>query len=262
MGKRLSGICLFGLLLASSPFAWGNNFYYRSPQFTLPQGDIAFMGFYWSPLTIDKKDGAFSAEAPPMPGQNVNVVHSGNFSVGLDTSKMADLFAGPDTAPPTTPEALGFANQAVLEKGTGMGLPITAVNYSVPYQNAVLMHVLNPAKWRYNPQITRYCGNKPYLLIGIIDYCGIFQGPAKIREKENDKPIQYFGKRSILEQDTDIFANKKSLHSVALEFFLISTVDGTTLWQGNVMNTAQSGNNYEDLVRGLTENALKDMAKK
>ena len=262
MGKSLCSVGLLMLALASYQVAWGNSFFSRAPQFNLPQGEIAFMGCYWSPLTILANGGGFSPDAPPDPNSTTNFYHSGNMSVGLDASKLVDLFGGADTPPPTTEAATTETNQVVLEKGSGLGFSVTPVNYSTVYQNALLMHILNPAKWSYNHQLTQYCGMKPYILIGIIDYCGLFPGPSKVREKENDQPIHYWGKRSVLEQDIDVFANKKALHSVALEFFLISAADGSTLWQGNLLNTAGKGNNYQDLKRGLVENALKNLAKK
>jgi len=262
MAKNIGWVGLFGLVLISPPFVCGNSFFSRSPQFNLPQGEIAFMGCYWSPLTILANGGGYSAAPPPASNSNINLAHSGNFSVGVDAGKMVDLFSGEDHPPPTAEEVTNEANRIVLEKGKGVGLSLTPVNYSTVYQNALLMHILNPAKWGYNPQLTRYCGMRPYILISLIDYCGAFAGPAKIREKDNDRPIAYWGKRSILEQDTDVFANKKALHSAALEFFLVSTADGSTVWQGNVMNTAGKGDNYQDLLAGLVENVLKNLTQK
>jgi hypothetical protein len=262
MGKRLSRSVFLLLILAVSPAAWGNSFFSRVPQFNLPQGEIAFMGCYWSPLTIFANGGGFSAADPPNPGSTTNLYHSGNVGVGFDASKLGDLFEGADTPAPAAGEAANEVNQMVLEKGPGFGLALAPVNYNTVYQNALLMHVLSPAQWGYNPQLTKYCGGKPYILIGIIDYDGVFAGPAKVREKENDQPINYWGKRSVLEQDIDVFANKKAVHSAALEFFLISTADGSTLWQGNLLNSTGKGNNYQDLMRGLVENALKNLARK
>ena len=100
MGKRLC--CAFFLLLAlASPrFSWGNSFFNRAPQFNLPQGEIAFMGCYLSPLTIFANGGGFTAADPPNPGSTTNLYHSGNVGIGFDASKLVDLFGGDDTPAP------------------------------------------------------------------------------------------------------------------------------------------------------------------
>jgi hypothetical protein len=260
MGKRIWPAGLLVLALTGSPMAWGNTFFSRAPQFNLPDGAIAFMGCYWSPQSIVGTGGDTSAP-PTSLNSNTNLYNSGNVKVGVDTNQLGQMIIG-DQAPPTSTEATDETNQAVLEKGAGIGLALTPVNYSTVYQNALLMHVLNPAKWGYNPQLTQYCGMKPYILIGIIDYCDAYPCSAKIREKENDKPISYWGRRSILEQDADVFANKGAQHAVALEFFLVSTANGSTLWQGNLMTTGGKGASYQGLTEGLVENALKNLMRK
>lgn len=262
MVKRLGWVGLVGLFLIGPQVALGNSIFNRAPQFTVPAGAIAFMGCYWSPLTIlSSGGGGLSADAPAAPGAEHTLFNSGNVHVGIDTSKAADLLIG-DEAPPEPGLATSMANQSVLEKGGGLGLSIAPVTYSVPYQNALLMHILNPAKWAYNPGLTKYAGNKPYLLIGIIDQCVGYPSSVKIREKQNDQPISYFGKRSILEQDTDVFANKGAQHVVALEFFLVSTATGITVWQGNVITTGGKMAGYDGILAGLVENALKNLMKK
>ena len=267
MKKHLWLAGLFGLVLSGASTAWGNSFFNRSPQFNVPQGEIAFMGFYSSPLSItgDGNASAPPSAAPANPTNNGNLYNSGGVKVGLDTNAagqmIGDAIIG-DDKPPAPGEDAALANQELLQKATNMSLAISPVDYSTAYQNALLMHILSPAKWRYNPQITQYCGMKPYILIGIVDYCDAYPSSAKIKEKENDQPISYWGKRSILIQDSDIFANRGAQHAVALEFFLISTADGSTVWQGNLMNTAGKGSSYEGLISGLAENALKNLMKK
>ncbi|GEM_PF-1985005 len=267
MKKNLWRAGLLAFILAGASLAWGNTIYSRAPQFNLPDGAIAFMGCYWSPLSITGSGGDTSAPpaVPGAPNNNGNLYNSGNVKVGVDTNMLGQMIGDQivgDQAPPTSDEATQQADAAVMQKAADMSLSITPVAYSTVYQNALLMHVLSPVKWGYNPQLTQYCGMKPYILIGIVDYCDAYPCSAKVKEKDKDQPIAYFGKRSILEQDTDVFANKGAQHAVALEFFLISTADGKTLWQGNLMTTGGKGAGYEGLTTGLVENALKNLMHK
>jgi hypothetical protein len=258
MGKGFWRMSLFALVLAGSSLAFANSFFDRTPQFDLPKGAIAFMGCYWSPLSI-----LGAGENPSSSAPNYTTVlqsSSGNVKVGVDTGMFVDMFMV--EKPPTPVEATLEINQAVIEKSAQLGMSLTPVEYNTAYQNALLMHVLNPAKWKYNPQITKYCGLRPYILIGIIDYCDAFPSPVMIREKLNDQKISYWGKRSVLEKDSDIFASQGLQHAVALEFFLVSTADGSVVWQGNTMTSGNKNSGFKGIANGLVENALKNLMRK
>ena len=160
-------------------------------------------------------------------------------------------------------QAVNETNQSLQEKATEMNLSLTAVPFNEAYQNALLMHVLTPEKYLYNPQLTQFCGNTPYILIVIIDYYAEFACSINIRESENGQKINYLGKRSIIEKDLSLFKNKGRQGAVALEFYLISTKDGSTIWQGNTITTVNSlGANYYDIAKGLSDNAFKNLMKK
>lgn len=266
MVKHLWRAGLFSLALAGPSWVWGNSQFNRAPAFNLPAGDIAFMGCYWAPLPVIG-DGQPS-EAPAMPGNpnaNSTLYQSGGVKVGVDSQALGQMVGDAiigDEKPPAPADALLQANEAVVDKGSRLELPLAAVAYSTPYQNALLMHILNPAKWGYNPGLTKYCGIRPYILIGLIDYFDAYPSSVKIREKEKDQKLSYGGKRSILEKDTDVFAIKGNNHVVAMEFFLVSTADGTTVWQGNLINTGGKMAGYQGIAQGLVENALKNLARK
>ena len=266
MVKTIWRVGLFGLALGVAPLAFANNFFNRDPQFTAPAGDIAFMGCYWSPLSIlGTGQPVFSAPPPAPMGHDTTVYNGGNVKVGVNGSAagglLADALIG-DQPAPSPAAAIIQANQAVSQKSVNLGLTLSPVTYSIPYQNALLMHILSPAKWGYNPGLTRFCGNRPYILIGVMDYCDAYPSAVKVREKENDQPVTYFGKRSILEQNGDVFAPKGEQHVSAMTFFLVSTVDGKTLWQGTLMNAGGKMAGYQGLTEGLVENALKNLMKK
>jgi hypothetical protein len=222
MGKRSWRLGLLGLVLVGPSLVWGNSQFNRDPQFTVPAGDIAFMGFYWSALNVIG-DGQPS-EAPPSMAPNnttTTLAQSGNLKVGVNNNAAGQMIADSiigEEKPPAPADAILQADQAVVDKGTGLGLSLMPVPYSIPYQNVLLMHVLNPAKWAYNPALAKYCGMRPYILIGIIDYFDAYPSSVKIREKEKDQKLSYWGKRSILEQDTDVFSIKGNNHVVAVEF--------------------------------------------
>jgi hypothetical protein len=232
-GLLLSSACLF-----PSP-AGANSFYLRAPGFDIPKGPIAYMGTWFQPLKI--------------------------YAAGSTSKTVIPKLTVFDNGTLFTPEkamAVNDTNQALAKKAAELGLPLAAVPFQEPYQNALLMHVLNPSQYLYNPGITRFCGNRPFILIGIIDYYADSSFSIDIRPAENGNPVDYWGRRSILEKDGSVFAMKGKQKAIALEFFLVSTQDGKTLWQANTITTNNGPfGSYRDVAKGLIESALKDLMK-
>lgn len=231
-----TGLGLLTLCLLSCP-AWANSFYLRAPGFETPKGPIAYMGSWFQPLKI-LAGGSNSKVVVP----KLTVFDNGT------------LFT------PEKAQAVNDTNQALAGKAAELGLPLAPVPFQEPYQNALLMHVLNPAKYLYNPGLTRFCGGRPYILIGIIDYYADSSFSIDIRPDENGNPVNYWGRRSILEKDGSVFAMKGKQKAIALEFFLISTQGGKTLWQANTITTNNGPfGSYRDVAKGLIEDALKNL---
>lgn len=255
-------------ILAGPLFLWaalfpgaalGNDFFNRAPGFTVPDGAIAYLGTYASPMSV-LGTGSDAPSAPAAnPSNSVPVAKSGNFTVGLNPGALITMG---DSAAPGISQAIDETNQALVQKASDMGLPLVAVNYNLAYQNALLMHVLNPAKYLYNPKITQFCGNRPYILIGIIDYFDDSPASIKIKEEDNGRKMDYWGKRSVLVKDDNLFAVQGRQHAVAYEFFLVSTKDGNTVWQANTITTRGASSYFNDIAKGLIDNALKHLLNK
>ena len=171
------------------------------------------------------------------------------------------MLIGGGKAAPDIATATADMNGAVIQSASEQNMPLQAVEYNQAYQNALLMHVLSPAQYLYHPQITPFCGNRPYVLIIIIDYYSVYPSSIKIREKEKDSKINYWGRRSIIEEDKGLFAVKGNNNAVALEFFLVSTQTGNTLWQANTITTRGESIDFSDIAKGLVNNALKNLMK-
>jgi hypothetical protein len=200
----------------------------------------------------------------PRPKNYETIAKSGNFSVGVNTDAVGDKLAGlliSEKAAPDIATASADTNAAVLQYASEAGLTLQPVEVNLAYQNALLMHVLSPAQYRYHPQITTFCGNRPYALIAVIDYYSMYPSSLKIREKEKDAKINYFGRRSIIEEDKGLFAIKGNNNAVALEFFLVSTRTGNILWQANTITTKGAAIGFKGIAKGLVKNALKNLAK-
>ena len=58
-----------------------------------------------------------------------------------------------------------------------------------------------------------------------------------------------------------LFAIQGKNNAVALEFFLVSTQTGNTLWQANTITTKGAAIGFKDIANGLVKNALKNLAK-
>ncbi|SRR5579871_160780 len=233
MGK-LAGVWL--LILAaffSTQEALANSIYNRAPGFDLPNGQIAFMGAYFNPLKVWAT------------GSNTTTL----------TPRDIRLFSQPFFVA-TKDQAVNETNQTLQEKATEMNLSLSSAPFNEIYQQALLKHVLSPQKYLYNPQISQFCGNPTYILIVIVDYYAEFSCSINIRENQNNQRIDYFGRRSIIEKDENLFRNKGRQAAVALEFFLVSAKDGSTLWQANTITTG--GGLLLDGYRGFTKGLIGD----
>jgi hypothetical protein len=220
--------------------AGANSFYFRAPGFDIPRGAIAYMGCWFQPLRVFAPGSTSKFVIPKL-----TVFDSGSLFV------------------PEKVQAVNETNQALVEKATELNLRLDTVPFKEPYQNALLLHLLKPAQYLYHPAITQFCGNRPYILVGIIDYYADFTSSIDIRSSGNGNSVNYWGRRSILEKDASLLAMKGRQKAVALEFFLVSTQDGRTLWQANTVTTNNGPfGSYRDVAKGLIEGALKDLMKK
>ena len=233
---------LWMLFLAAALFptwTFGNEIYNRAKGFDIPVGSIAYMGSFFSPMKVHATD---SDTQFLIPEQKV-------------------LFASPFFVA-DKPQAVNETNQVLQEKAAEMNLSLDSVAFNETYQNALLMHVLNPAKYLYNPQIGKFCGDRPFILIVIVDYYAQFPCSINTRENQDGQKINYWGKRSVIERDMSMFRIKGRQAAVALEYFLVSSKDGNTLWQGNTITTSNGlGTSYYGVSKGLIENALKNLMK-
>ena len=212
----------------------------RAPGFEIPAGAIAYMGSFYNPLRVHATG---SDDHFLIPKDNSVIIAHPYFTAGKD-------------------QAVNETNQALQEVVTKMKLPIEATPLNAALLGALLSHIFNPAKFPYDPTVATFCGGKPYVLVVLVDYYAEFASSLTIREQEKGQKIDYMGKRSIIEKDDDPFQNRGRQAGVALELFLISTKDGSTVWQCNTMTTNNSnGSKYYDLARGLFENSFKNLMK-
>ncbi len=238
MKRVITTVLLFlaGCLFAQPTFA--NALYNRAPGFQTPHGIIRFLGCYDQPLRIYQT------------GSNTKFLDLNPSVFNINTLYF------PDKA-----QVVNETNFALVQKASDVGLSFEATLFNEAYQNALLLHILSPEKYRYHPRITAFCGDRPYALVGLIDYYGDSYCSVDIREKSAGNPILYWGKRSILEKDISLLSAKGKQMVVALELFLVSTRDGSLLWQGNMISTANGLVNYHEIAEGLLENALRDLMK-
>lgn len=220
---------------------WANQIYNRAPGFDAPQGEIAYMGSYYSPLKVWAT------------GSNTTTL------VPRDNRLFAPAFFVADES-----QAVNETNQSLQDKASEMNLSLVSTQFNKLYQDALLKHVLNPRKYLYNPQIAQFSGNRPYILVVLVDFYAEFSSSINIRENQDGGKINYFGRRSIIEKDLSFFRNKGRQQAVALEFFLVSAKDGSTLWQANVITTGGGllGGGYAGITKGLTGDAFKNLMDK
>jgi hypothetical protein len=259
-GKTVS--CLLLAVALFPNWIWGNEFYNRAPEFSVPNGTIAYMGSYWAPTRVVATDGFISSAPQPLKNAGTTTVLMKNSNSSISLVDTGTPIVIGDTSPPDTDQAMNETNLGMLQKAADMNLSMVPVSFNKIYQNALLMHVLSPGKYRYNPKITQFCGNQPYILIVVIDYYADYPSSIDIREKQDGHNINYWGKRSIIEQDKNLFANQGKQNAVALEFFLVSTQDGSTVWQANTVTTKGLNSYYHDITEGLIETAFKNLMKK
>ncbi len=227
------------ILLSAAICLWqgqvfGNEIIYRLPGFTFPEGSIAYMGSVYSPLKIYEKGkkSRFKVGNPDLKD-----------SAEQSVSNMDD----------------GLLKEAIEDK-----LPLYSVHAAPAYQQALLMHILEPAKWAYHPQIAKLCEGYSYALICVIDYDDGMTPALKLREMENGQTISYWRKRPILETEEEILQKFfKARKVMAVEVYLISTKDGTPVWQGVGVNNDIGGffTSGEGPAGGLVRKFLKDLVK-
>jgi hypothetical protein len=241
--SSLFSICLLSALLFPC-LAIGNAIYYRSPGFDIPNGRIAFMGCYYSPLRV----------------------HANGLDDQFLIPKRKEIFGMNMEEPYFTPEkiqAVNETNQGLQDVISETGLTMDPVPFNEAYQRALLMHIFSPEKYLYNPGIAKFCGNRPFALIVVIDYYADFSSSINIRESQNGQKINYLNRRSIIEKDESVFKNKGRQRAAALELFLVSTLDGRTLWQCNTISTDNGyGSGYDIIAKSLIGSAFNNMMKR
>jgi hypothetical protein len=216
----------------------GNAMYNRAPGFNVPDGEIAYLGSYFNPLKV--------------------FANGSNTKYLIPRDKYGSTFFVAKKS-----QAVSETDQAVFEKAANLKIPLERVETTVADRFALLKHLFRPEKNPYPPQMAGICGNRPYVLICIIDFYAEFSSSINIRENENGKKIDYFRKRSIIEKDLGLLRRTGKQNAVALEFFLVSTKDGELLWQGNGATTGSSFfDSYVGNARVLAEGALKNLFKK
>jgi len=163
---------------------------------------------------------------------------------------------------PDKGQAVSETGVVFLDRASQLGLSVESTYPNEAYQNALLLHVLNPQKYLYHPALTRYCLNHPYALVGLIDYYGDLPFSVNIREKRGETKIDYWGRRSLLEKDGSLLSVKGRQMVVAIELFLVSTRNGSPLWQANLVTTANGLVSYQGLAEGLIGDALRNLIEK
>ncbi len=229
---------IVGMFLLTSVFlplqAFGNAIYNRAPGFKVPEGNIAFLGSYYSPMKIFKNGSTH---------ETLTSVHRTLLGLAPDQA-----YSAGDQA-----RAVSETNELVDNEAMALNLPLSDAPLNETYQTDLLKHIYRPDKFAYNPAITAFCGNQPYILIIVIDFYTEFACSVNIRESQDGKKIDYSGKRSILEQDLSMFSIKGHQTGVAQELFLVSTKDGSTVWQAHTISTTS---NAYDPFHGLNKELL------
>jgi hypothetical protein len=236
-GGVMKGL-LFLVVLFSSASVWANEFYSPAPGFTIPDGDIAYLGAYYEPLVI--WDG------------------------GDHTKRMITRNA---EIPPAA-KAVSEFQAALIQNAPHWKLNIQAAPVSLSDQRDLLAHLLHPAEPEKYPfaldKLLALASGKPYALIGFVDYYGSFGSPVKIIDQVHGMKLNYMVKRSYLEQEGDIMV-KPGLNRVgAFELLLVSTKDGSVLWQANGCDTIEFTpfNSYWDTANHETDEFLKNLSGK
>ncbi len=217
--------------------AWPNEIYSPAPGFTVPAGDIAYLGSFYGSSKI------------------------------WQTGSKKTFLQAPLTEIPSADKAVSEVQAALLKNAKKWDLTVEAVPAAAADQGALLLHVFRPdqpGKYPFSAErLSALSGGKPYALVGIIDYYGTFGCPVKIRENMDGKMIDYFRRQSILERDDATFT--RGYNKVgAFELFLISTRDGSLLWQANGCDSFQHQifNSFWDAANHEMEQFLKNLAGK
>jgi hypothetical protein len=232
-------ILLFFICVNST--AYSNTIVNQAPDFVYELNNIAFMGFYFTPKNIYKSN---SDSYYTSPGKTLLYNIKKDFQPY--NAVMQDVTA------------------AAMEMSEKDGLSLIEINPPKIYQKALLLHIYQPDKYLYNPKIGKLCGDKPYILIGVISYDGPFSRAVKVRESLNGQKINYWHHHSVLEEDLDMMIKKEWKRVVAVELFLVSTQTGELLWQSNgVASRAYSvWESYVDPAKNVLDDEFKQLSHK
>ncbi len=237
MKRFLSVLFLIFLLYQK---VWGNEFYNSAPGFTVPIGSIAYLGAGYNPLPIWK---------------------TGSSNTTLKTRVVL-------TNPPSSAQAISEVQDAVIKNAVKWKLDVEAVPTDIEDQRALLRYIFHPAQPDKFPfslkKLSSLAGGKPYVLIELIDYYATFGCGVNIRESQDGKKINYSLKRSILEQNGGLFSQQGFNKVGAFEIFLVSTKDGSLLWQANGCDSFQHTifNSFKDTADHEMDKCLRTLAGK
>lgn len=233
----MKGLLFLAVLLWGAPL-WANEFYSPAPGFTVPDGDIAYLGVYAERLPI--WDG----------GDHKTRIGYNNIEI------------------PPAAKAVSEFQAALIQNASKWKLSVQAAPVSLSDQKDLLAHLLHPGepeKFPFAPEkLQALAGGKAYALIGFVDYYGSFGCPVKIIDQINGKKLNYLVKRSFLEQDNDMMVQKGLQRVGAFELLLVSTRDASILWQANGCDSIQFTpfNSYWDTANHETDEFLKNLSGK
>ncbi len=198
------------ILLLALPLAQvgANEIYNKLPFFTAPDGPIAYLGSYYDPQKI------------------------------WDTASNHTTLRSWSLQIPPASQAVSEVQASLLENAAQWGLRVAAIPASGHDLKALLLHMFHPGNPDSYPfgatKLYNLAGGSAYVLVGLIDYYGTFGCPVNVRvEDRKGLKINYFRRRSILEKDESFFKWQGYNKVGAFELFLLSTRDGSLLWQAN-----------------------------
>jgi len=232
--KKFSAYMVLTVLLGLGS-AYGNEsheIFNRAPGFTVPDGAIAYLGSYYNPTLIWDQGNSKKYLRSAMGTQN-----------------------------PPAAAAVSEFQAAFVKQAAQLKIDAAPVSVSDEDRLSIIKHALHPDKFSLKPGfLAKLCGDKPYALVGLIDYYGTFACEVRIRETSDKDPkekIDYFRMRSILERENHSRYRKVG----AEELFLLSAKDGSLLWHANGVEHIEHiiFNSFWDTAVRLMEHQLKDL---
>jgi hypothetical protein len=143
-----------------------------------------------------------------------------------------------------------------------MKIPCDPATVSASQKETIRKGLLTDLK--IDPKLAaKLAGDHPYVLAAIVDRYGRIKGTrqVQVREKENDKRVDYFGRRSTLEtHDAEEF-NIGFGWTASLTFVAFSAKDGHVVWQANDSRSIQAVflNSQKDVAKGCMENIFHNL---